>query len=84
MGANNLTWSLLKPTKTNSNVTMPTDAEAVENYSKLSVAIGVMHECFEPVKDPRTMRDLMEDVILGRGWEMLPYYYFHSLLIRSD
>lgn len=38
-----------------------------ENYSKLNVALEVMHECFEPVKEPRTKRDLVEDVIFCRG-----------------
>ena len=75
MGTNSLTWSLLKP---NSYSTVPTDAEAIENYSKLSVAIGVMHECFEPVKDPRTKRDLVADVIFGRGWEMVAYILLFS------
>lgn len=45
-----------------------------QNYSKLSVALEVMHECFEPVKEPRTKRDLVEDVIFCRGWDALIYF----------
>ncbi|OMP05710.1 hypothetical protein COLO4_08620 [Corchorus olitorius] len=52
---NNLTWKLLK---SNGN----------PNYhgDKLSVALDVMHKCFERSKDSYTGRDVAEDVIFGR------------------
>jgi hypothetical protein len=63
VGVDNMTWTLLKPMMSDSN-----DVEAItENYSKLNVALGVIHECFEPVKEPHTQRDLVEDVIFNRG-----------------
>lgn len=63
VGVDNMTWTLLKPMMSDSH-----DVEAMtENYSKLNVALGVMHECFEPVKEPHTQRDLVEDVIFNRG-----------------
>ena len=67
MGVDNLTWSILKPMKTDNHYTDVPDIDALaENYSKLNVALGVMHECFEPVKEPLTGRDLVEDIIFCR------------------
>lgn len=63
VGVDNMTWTLLKPMMSDSH-----DVEAMtENYSKLNVALGVIHECFQPVKEPHTQRDLVEDVIFNRG-----------------
>lgn len=63
LGMDNLTWTLLKP--------MTSDSQDIEDfteiYSKLNIALDVMHECFEPVKESRTRRDLVEDVIFSRG-----------------
>ncbi|XP_059429329.1 uncharacterized protein LOC132163159 [Corylus avellana] len=71
VGVDNMTWTLLKPMMSDSH-----DVEAItENYSKLNVALGVMHECFEPVKEPHTQRDLVEDVIFNRGYIHHMVYY---------
>lgn len=67
VGHDNLTWTLLKYTKAeDSNHGGPDSEHMVENYSKLNVALSVMHECFNPVKEARTRRDLVEDVIFSR------------------
>lgn len=67
MGLDNLTWSILKPMKADNHYADVPDVDALaENYSKLNVALGVMHECFEPVKEPFTGRDLVEDIIFCR------------------
>lgn len=67
LGTDNLTWTLLKYKKPDSSHPDVVDDEhALENYSKLNVAIDVMHECFEPVKESRTGSDLMEDIIFSR------------------
>ncbi|XP_048333889.2 uncharacterized protein LOC107406307 isoform X2 [Ziziphus jujuba] len=63
----NLTWSLLKPVKAHNCETIAPDIDALtENLNKLIVALGVLHECFEPVKEPHTRRDLVEDVVFSR------------------
>ncbi|XP_061338364.1 uncharacterized protein LOC133285188, partial [Gastrolobium bilobum] len=41
-----------------------------ESYSKLNAALSVMHECFEPLKNPYSNKDLMDDVIFGRRSEL--------------
>lgn len=62
VGVGKLTWSLLKSMKSE------TDNDAItESFSRLSIALDVMHECFEPVKEPLTRRDLAEDIIFSRG-----------------
>ncbi|GJW12449.1 agenet domain-containing protein [Tanacetum coccineum] len=68
IGRDNLTWTLRRnETFEYSNCGADSDMEeAIENYSKLNVAISVMHECFEAVKEQRTGRDIVEDVIFGR------------------
>lgn len=68
IGRDNLTWTLRRnETFEYSNCGADSDMEEViENYSKLNVAISVMHECFEAVKEQRTGRDIVEDVISGR------------------
>ncbi|KAM7522065.1 hypothetical protein LguiA_011967 [Lonicera macranthoides] len=72
LGVDNLTWTLLKH--------MPSESfdqdgsnieELAESYIKLHVALDVMHECFEPVKEPRTKRDLVEDKLAELGVERL-------------
>ncbi|KAL6967691.1 hypothetical protein U1Q18_033498 [Sarracenia purpurea var. burkii] len=68
VGEDNLTWTLLKYTNYDDDDDRGgSDMEVLtETYGKLNVALSVMHECFEPVKEPRTKRDLVEDVIFSR------------------
>lgn len=67
VGTDNLTWSLLKSMKVDScDSDAPGIDALMDNYCKLNVALGVLHECFEPVKEPHTRRDLVEDVIFSR------------------
>lgn len=67
VGVDNLTWTLLKFLKADDfDSDAAADESILETYSKLSVALDVMHECFEPVKEPYTKRDLVEDVIFSR------------------
>lgn len=61
VGLDNLTWTLWKYKRAG-----PENEHLVQSYSKLNVALSVMHECFEPVKENHTRRDLVEDVIFSR------------------
>ncbi|XP_040991893.1 uncharacterized protein LOC121238885 isoform X1 [Juglans microcarpa x Juglans regia] len=82
VGEGTLSWTLLKPMTPDSH-----DVEALsENYSKLSVALGVLHECFEPIKEPRTCTDLVEDVIFSRGSELnrLNFRGFYTVLLERN
>ena len=67
VGHDNLTWTLLKYKNAEDSDQEGLDNEhLMESYSKLNIALSVMHECFEPMKEPRTKRDLVEDVIFSR------------------
>lgn len=80
VGTEHLTWTLLKYMGSDFSKQDASDDEGlVESYSKLNVALHVMHECFEPVEEPRTKRDLMEDVIFNRWYANL---VFQLLLVH--
>lgn len=67
MGRDNLSWLLLKATNFDTHYFNSPDPETLtENQSKLNVALSVMHECFEPVRERHTRRDIVEDVIFSR------------------
>ncbi|KAL6555494.1 hypothetical protein OROHE_007166 [Orobanche hederae] len=87
LGTENLTWTLMKYMKSESHNRDASDDEClVEHYSKLSVALSVMHECFEPVKEPGTRRDLVEDVIFSRWSELhrLNFQGFYTVLLEKN
>ncbi|KAK2643605.1 hypothetical protein Ddye_025368 [Dipteronia dyeriana] len=79
----NLTWTLLKPKQLDSH---RVDAYDIECLSKLNIAPSVMHECFEPVQDAHTGRDLVEDVIYGRGSELnrTNFKGFYTVLLERN
>ncbi|KAL3850584.1 hypothetical protein ACJIZ3_012466 [Penstemon smallii] len=76
---NNLTWTLVKYIKTDSY-----DHNAF--HSKLNVALNVMHECFEPVKDPGSTSDIVEDVIFSRWSKLkrLNFQGFYTILLEKN
>ncbi|XP_058198823.1 uncharacterized protein LOC131314298 [Rhododendron vialii] len=87
VSGDNVTWTLLKYIKCDADDHDGYDTEALtENYSKLNVALSVMHECFEPVKEPGTRRDLVEDVIFSRWSELnrLNFQGFYTVLLEKD
>lgn len=80
IGVNNLNWTLVKYSN-------GLDVEEfAERYSKLKVAAEVMHECFEPVKDARTGRDLVEDVVFSRGSNLNRSNFrgFYTILLERN
>ncbi|CAN4103076.1 unnamed protein product [Withania somnifera] len=87
VGVDDLTWTLLKYVKPDDfDSDAANDEFILETYSKLSVALDVMHECFEPVKEPYTRRDLMEDVIFNRWSELnrLNFQGFYTVLLERN
>ncbi|XP_010253777.1 PREDICTED: uncharacterized protein LOC104594923 isoform X3 [Nelumbo nucifera] len=81
VGVDNLSWTLLKSIEDDSSLEAMT-----EHNSKLNVAISVMHECFEPIKEPRTKRDLVEDVIFSKWSELnrLNFRGFYTVLLERE
>ncbi|KAL3649142.1 hypothetical protein CASFOL_005545 [Castilleja foliolosa] len=87
VGTENLTWTLVKCIESESYDHGTSDGEyLVEDYSKLNVALSVMHECFEPVQEPRTRTDLVEDVIFNRWSELhrLNFQGFYTVLLEKN
>ncbi|XVE55758.1 hypothetical protein DITRI_Ditri03aG0183400 [Diplodiscus trichospermus] len=86
---NNLTWTLLKSDEAcfDSDIDHAHSLEnSAENHSKLSVALDVMHECFEPSKDVYTGRDLVEDVIFSRKSKLkrLNFKGFYTVILEEN
>ncbi|GKV26223.1 hypothetical protein SLEP1_g35566 [Rubroshorea leprosula] len=84
----NLTWTLVKPMPPDtSDLNALDNSDAlIESYSKLNIALGVMHECFEPVQERYTGRDLVEDIIFNRGSDLnrLNFRGFYTVLLEKN
>ncbi|MED6149828.1 hypothetical protein PIB30_066307 [Stylosanthes scabra] len=87
VGNNNLTWTLVKYINFESSDQCTFKGYLLpESYSKLNVALSVMHECFEPLKDPLSTRDLMEDVLFSRWSKLsrLNFSGFYTVLLERN
>ncbi|KAE9586848.1 putative histone acetyltransferase chromatin regulator PHD family [Lupinus albus] len=77
----NLTLTFLKKTIKN-------DVHNSDNQieRKLRVALGVMHECFDPMIDASTGRDIVADVIFSRGSELnrLNFKGFYTVILERN
>ncbi|MED6198081.1 hypothetical protein PIB30_062687 [Stylosanthes scabra] len=85
--ANNLTWTLVKSFNSeNCDVDSAKDEYLAESYSKLNIALSVMHECFEPLQNASSSRDLMEDVIFSRWSELnrTNFQGFYTVLLERN
>uniref|UniRef100_A0A1J3HJ17 Chromodomain-helicase-DNA-binding protein Mi-2-like protein n=3 Tax=Noccaea caerulescens TaxID=107243 RepID=A0A1J3HJ17_NOCCA len=82
-----LTWRLVQSLEPDSYGIDASKFEAVvENHCKLSVALDVMHELFEPVKRPYGGGDLAEDVIFSRwsNYKRLNFSGFYTVLLERN
>lgn len=61
-----LSWALLKIQK-DEPVTSKDMPLVLENNLKLAVALGVLNECFNPVKDRRTKIDMLHQAVYSLG-----------------
>ncbi|XP_014503178.2 uncharacterized protein LOC106763506 [Vigna radiata var. radiata] len=87
VGPNNLTWTLEKFNNSeSSDVGSSLNDSLAEKYSKLSVALSVMHGCFDPLKNPFTGRDIIDDVIFNSRSELnrLNFQGFYSVLLEQN
>ncbi|VAH89838.1 unnamed protein product [Triticum turgidum subsp. durum] len=57
-----------------------------EQYGKLCIALDVLHECFVTIIEPRTRRDLSEDIVFNResGLRRLNFRGFYTILLQKD
>ncbi|CAL5202531.1 unnamed protein product [Lathyrus oleraceus] len=87
VGVRDLTWTLVKCIDFESyDIDSSKSGLLAESYSKLNVALSVMHECFEPLKEPSSGRDLVEDVIFSRRSELnrMNFRGFYTVLLEKD
>ncbi|XP_040364398.1 uncharacterized protein LOC112173256 isoform X2 [Rosa chinensis] len=83
-GIDSLTWSLLKSDSKDTNE--PNNDAITETYSRLNLAVIVMHECFKPFKKPHTGTDLAEDIIFSRGSDRnrMNCQGFYTMLLEKN
>ncbi|KAK7305415.1 hypothetical protein VNO77_43321 [Canavalia gladiata] len=84
---NNLTWTLVQFINSDSCDLGRTKSDLLaESYSKLNLALSLMHECFEPLKEPFSSRDLLDDVIFSRWSELkrLNFQGFYTVLLERN
>ncbi|XP_026422540.1 uncharacterized protein LOC113318575 [Papaver somniferum] len=85
VGKDNLSWTILKSKNDARQPFVPSEIKlAMECQSKLNVALAIMHECFEPIKDTR--RDLIEDVIFNKTSDLnrLNFWGFYTVILERE
>ncbi|XP_022774765.1 uncharacterized protein LOC111316848 isoform X2 [Durio zibethinus] len=78
-----LSWTLMRSLK---NVYQFPDMSKPHTWIKLSDVLRVIHECFEPVKDPHTNRDLVRDVVFNSGSKLkrLDFRGFYAMVLHNS
>ncbi|ERN04860.1 hypothetical protein AMTR_s00146p00080830 [Amborella trichopoda] len=93
MGKKNQTYveglciTFLRSTKDDGGHFTASDIETIAEYhSKLSVALGILHECFEPIVEPRTKTDLVSDVLFNKWSELsrLDFRGFYTVVLERE
>ncbi|XP_020211594.1 increased DNA methylation 1 [Cajanus cajan] len=90
IGANNLTWTLLKSAKSGrcgeSELSWDEDGSLSQNERKLSLALSVLHESFDRVIDAFFGTDMIEDVVFSRGSELnrLNCHGFYTVVLEKN
>ncbi|KAI3830186.1 hypothetical protein L1987_04320 [Smallanthus sonchifolius] len=74
-----LSWRLLKLDEDEQDMN-----ECTETYSRLNIALDVMHECFQPVKHPWSDNDLVEDLIFSRSSKGSNFTGFFTAVLERD
>lgn len=86
VGVEGLSWTILRSREEDNESCDPSNVEVMaEHHSKLSVALSVMHECFVPIIDQRTKKDLVAEVIFNRGSDInrLNYRGFYTIILEK-
>ncbi|XP_068644874.1 uncharacterized protein [Aristolochia californica] len=85
VGATGLSWTVLRSRK---EISFSSSAyeTITEQHSKLWVALSVLHECFVPITEPRTKRDLVTDVLFNNWSELrrLNFQGFYTMILEKD
>lgn len=88
VGVEGLSWTMLRSREEDHESCDPLNVEVMaEHHSKLSVALTIMHECFVPIIESRTKKDLIAEVIFNRGSDInrLNFRGFYTIILeRGD
>lgn len=78
-------WTLLRSMKKDQGLLPSSLEDMAEHHSKLSVAHGVMQECFVPMIDPRTNINLLSQALYNRRSKVarLNYAGFYTILLEK-
>uniref|UniRef100_A0ACD5WIP3 Uncharacterized protein n=6 Tax=Avena sativa TaxID=4498 RepID=A0ACD5WIP3_AVESA len=82
-----LSCTILKFDRENTSDDVNFDNEKMaEQYGKLCIALDVLHECFVTIIEPRTRRDIAEDIVFNRESELrrLNFRGFYTILLQKD
>ncbi|KAI3682369.1 hypothetical protein L1987_82301 [Smallanthus sonchifolius] len=74
-----LSWRLLKLDEDEQDMN-----ECTETYSRLNIALDVMHECFQPVKHRWSDTNLVEDLIFSRSSKRSNFTGFFTAVLEKD
>ncbi|MQL80552.1 hypothetical protein Taro_013010 [Colocasia esculenta] len=83
--ADGFSWTILRSRKESDPDPGAYDMETIiDHHCKLSVATEVMHECFEPITEPRNNGDLVTDIIFNKESELnrLNFWGFYTMLLQ--
>uniref|UniRef100_A0ACD5TTV3 Uncharacterized protein n=1 Tax=Avena sativa TaxID=4498 RepID=A0ACD5TTV3_AVESA len=85
-GGDGFSWSLLKIQEGSSSDSSAADITTLERNAKLAVALGVLDECFNPVKDRRTGIDMLHQAVysLRSEFRRLSYEGFYTMVLEKD
>ncbi|XP_068668742.1 increased DNA methylation 1-like isoform X2 [Aristolochia californica] len=86
VGATGLSWTILRPRKEVSFTSASVHETITEQHSKLWVALSVLHECFVPITELRTKRDLVRDVLFNNWSELkrLNFQGLYTMILEKD
>ncbi|KAI5389187.1 hypothetical protein KIW84_074731 [Lathyrus oleraceus] len=80
-----LTWALVKYVNSeNCGVGNAENVLVAESYSKLNVALFLMHECFEILHNPYSSRDIVEEVIFNQRHVNAKFDDFYNHLVQEE
>ncbi|XP_039010643.1 uncharacterized protein LOC120139525 isoform X2 [Hibiscus syriacus] len=77
-----ISWTLMRSLK---DVYKFPDMSRTHTWIELSNVLGVIHECFEPVEDPHTKRDLVRDVVFNSGSKLkrVDFRGFYAMVLHN-
>ncbi|XP_031249188.1 increased DNA methylation 1-like isoform X2 [Pistacia vera] len=77
-----LTWTLMRSMRSACN---PFGISRIDSCIKLSSILQVIHDCFEPVKEPHTNRDIVRDVIFNSMSKLkrLDFRGFYAMVLHK-